>query len=644
MAGPLRWIPPLVLALSAAIAATAPAAEEAPAPFVRAYDTKTLFPAALPGEALAKCAGWLAVPEDNTSHKFAGDAVLANDKLAVVLRRAGAGAELYSAGPGGTWHARGVLAVCAAAAAAPAAGATIGPAATAMPVGETPTVTIVENTPGAAMLAATFRTKAGSPATARFRLTAGLPIIECRAADGTAAFEIRDAIRYLVVPELLAQDCVLGPAAMTGPRTGIPAENTLMALLGEGEAIGMFTWRSNERNADGLSDRQAAPAGATQPAASGGWTIRACRVECRPGESIWYSILQAPGIWCGRSLAMEDLGKTLTMDWKPPFLAKWRCGLACSEGQAVSGGLYEMPSDGKLAQVGGAIAYCVGSKLYTARCGFDPGQAQPRLSWIAEPAKPGGVYGASRLGVPPSGLAFYPIDRNSATGTAYCPIDVIRDTLGLGACQYILEVEGLGSDGEITPQQTGEWLVKLFERKRDVSQAKEIRRRLAEMRRCIAGKASRIRAYEETWTGILEQCRKAKASSNAQAAEAAVKVRQCGDFPEAMGPTWLPEGKHRAETAAKVGEGMSAMVDKLIGNPDGPKLIGGIRSSMEIIGEGDDKEIATWRMTMRRAKQCCRDLAESHPQAAELLGTVRAEAEGALRKKPSATADKGDGK
>ena len=93
---------------------------------------------------------------------------------------------------------------------------------------------------------------------------------------------------------------------------------------------------------------------------------------------------------------------------------------------------------------------------------------------------------------------------------------------------------------------------------------------------------------------------------------------------------------------------MMAMASKgileRISKPDPPEEMQKWIGSMRVVGETQDAILADRRMSMRRVKQLCRDLADSHPQAAEFLGKVRAEAEGALRKKPSAAADKGDGK
>ena len=66
---------------------------------VTLFDTATHSNEPLTGDLIAKRQGWTQVPEDSTSHAFKGDLVLMNNRLALVLRTGGAGAELYSIEP-----------------------------------------------------------------------------------------------------------------------------------------------------------------------------------------------------------------------------------------------------------------------------------------------------------------------------------------------------------------------------------------------------------------------------------------------------------------------------------------------------------------------------------------------------------------
>jgi hypothetical protein len=240
-------------------------------------------------------------------------------------------------------------------------------------------------------------------------------------------------------------------------------------------------------------------------------------------------------------------------------------------------------------------------------------------------------------------MAIYPVDRTAGTETAFCPIDVMRETLGVGACQYLLDIEGLGADGDITPQQTAEWVLKTFERKREGGQVAEIRRRLDAARRCVAAKSDHMRAYEDVVVRIHGLCKQAKGSGNGEAALAALWIdeyvavsaevsAEFGKDPDLTGVF--------AKTAASIGDDIL----QHIGKPDALTIARMATKTLHGLGENRDMILAAIRMEMRVIKQRARDLADSHPQAAEFLGKVRAEAEGALRKKPSAAADRGDGK
>ncbi|HUS90412.1 MAG TPA: hypothetical protein VM695_01135, partial [Phycisphaerae bacterium] len=82
----LKRLAPRV-AVVALLVTAAPAISAPPAsPFVRLYDTAKPSPQPLAPGVVAKRTGWRLVPEGDRTHRFTGDAVFANDKLAVVLR------------------------------------------------------------------------------------------------------------------------------------------------------------------------------------------------------------------------------------------------------------------------------------------------------------------------------------------------------------------------------------------------------------------------------------------------------------------------------------------------------------------------------------------------------------------------------
>jgi len=357
---------------------------EAPDPRTYLFDTRAPSPKPLPTQALARRAGWALVPEGNAAHQFRGDAVFFNDKLAIVVRPTGRGAEVYSRTAGGLRHR-----------------ATVGHVAMFSswldPIEK---LGIVDNGPAAVMLEATFRT--GKPASLRLRLTAGEGILEIRPGEGAAAVVALTRTRYAVVPDFFADDLVFDPKKWPGAY--LPTENTFLGLLDGGNAFLMCVWESSRQDV-------------TIARASQGKQRELClsAIQCRKGKRVWLAFLEGAGIWHGAERLFDP--RHAQGGWTPPFEAKWRCSLVKRAPIAASWDVAEGP---RINQVSGR-------------------NEGPCL--------------------------VYPIDRTRATPlTVTCPTDVLRATLGVGPCQYILDAERLAA--EATPDQVMDWLERELKRKR----------------------------------------------------------------------------------------------------------------------------------------------------------------------------------
>ena len=137
-------------------------------PFTYLLDTGSPSPTALSEAELARKTGWTIVPEDNLRHKFNGDTVFLNDKIMVVLRRSGCGAEVYSKTADGLKQ-RAQLFAC---------------AGGADRTTSLSSVRIIENNPAAVMLEAVFQTQRGKNVSATYRLTTGQICLEVSAGKG----------------------------------------------------------------------------------------------------------------------------------------------------------------------------------------------------------------------------------------------------------------------------------------------------------------------------------------------------------------------------------------------------------------------------------------------------------------------------
>jgi len=563
-AGLRCWSPVRGLLLVIGWLAGLPAGGQEETPFTRLFDTGRASAEALASESLAERPGWSLVPEDKVDHQFAGDAVMLNDKLTVVLRKRGSGAEVYAKAANRRVHR-----------------ATVGPVGSESAVNEAATtLKIIENTSGAVTVEAGF---AGSGAGAlRLRLTTGEAILEIRSGDGPKAVNVLTRALQVVVPDYFGDDVVIETAAPSpqpspplgkreaepnarpspplGEREGargklyLPAENLCLNLLAGGDAIVMCVWESPQQ--------EAWLAGAEGAKGTG---LCSCAIQCLKGKRIWLAFLEAPGIWHARSASAKD-------DWKPPFPAKWRCSLVRENGVADS---WDREAGPGPEQVG------------TRQAGF---------------------------------LVVYPLDRSAATPlTAICPTDVMRNTLGVGPCQYILAVEGMSAQGDPTPKNVMNWVEKQFELKKDKQAAADISQRLEQMTRHVGEARARIERYRQA----AERLRQLLAGQP-RAEPLRVILGDLDRFAAAgLAPTASPEQAKQ----------LAAGVTALIGKDDALASCRRLGEQLRSLGAVQDATLARCRMAIRRLKQEARALAANQPEAASLGHQVQGLAEEILQRR-----------
>ena len=104
-------------------------------------------------------------------------------------------------------------------------------------------------------------------------------------------------------------------------------------------------------------------------------------------------------------------------------------------------------------------------------------------------------------------MVVYAMDRNRATPlTTFCPMDVLRNTLGVGPCQYILQTEGLATDANPTPDNVMTWVEKQFSRKKEKKAAEEIREQLDQMVEHVGHAQARIDEYGRFAGEVRQLC------------------------------------------------------------------------------------------------------------------------------------------
>lgn len=408
--------------------------------------------------------GWTQLAEDDTKHVFKGDAVLMNNRLALVFRKDVAGAEIYSNEAGGsTWR------------------SAIRPALKE-PL-EAAELKIVENSSGSSTIQRTFKRANGSLITMGFELKMGQAFVEVLADDAYKAVRVVWPSRFAVMPDFFADDIVVDATLLPGDEAELPSDSFLLNMLGDGDAIGMAVWTNHQEE--------------VKVALAGKGADRFIAyndIPCGKKEKVWVAVLSSPGIWHTHEVAKADAGKILALDWKPPMPAMWRVDWRRDDGLADSWEMIMQRAGGdfiKQRMVGSADTLpenrrrwntVLGTFAYPCWIGKD-GQAslQPLKSKVKW-----------------SGPAvIYPLGRVAATPLdAFTVVDVVRATLGVGPCEYILDLEGQqGQYKGVATCANRDKLNPIYEKGEQVQRKKEVEKSLTDVVIFIRHIRSRIETY-----------------------------------------------------------------------------------------------------------------------------------------------------
>jgi hypothetical protein len=369
-----------------------------------------LTPAALAGKN-----DWTAIPPGKAADSFAGDAVLSNGRIDAVLRKQGGAVEVRAAradGPAVRLRLRLLT-------------------ASGKPAERLERVALVENTKGGACLEAIFRTAKGVEVAGRFRLKRGDVAVQAEPGAGAGKLRVECPGRFVVLPDFFADDITLDATRLPLGAVELPSENFVLHLAGQGDAIAMCAFENRQQ------DVKVTLAGEGERRQATGSEIGL------EGKKVWVALLEAPQIWHARGVESVDAGKVLPLDWKMPFPAQWRVDFARPDDltdswemllQEKDGGPYTKPSLlGAGADVLGADRRRWNTVLgtYPYPCWSDAGRRgylQPLKNNVLRFQGPALIYPINRvMQTPPD---------------AYTVVDVMRNTLGVGPCEHILDREG----------------------------------------------------------------------------------------------------------------------------------------------------------------------------------------------------------
>ena len=417
------------------------------------FDTGTVSRVAPSGQAVAERDGWTKIAEDKRPSRFKGDVAFSNGRVSVVLRKAGAGAELYAHGQDGPTL-RAVL----------------------MPtVGKGPirlvSVAVVENTSSEAAVDAVFRVSDGKEAGVRLRLQLGGTFVKTEPRGHVEALRLVAPCRFAVMPDFFADDIAVDAAELPEGNAELPGENFLLHMIGRGEAIVLAVWDQREKD--------------IRVAVTGEGNKRAIRASTIPYGSkgrIYVAVLEGPSIWHWHDVAKADADRILRLDWKAPFAAQWRVDWRQEDGLVDSWEMLLQRPDGdyfKPDWFSQSANYGTNDWMKSDRqrwttvlgrfqypCWID----NDNQGYLQPLKKPGKFQGPAVL---------YPLGRVGTTPLrALTVVDLMRATLGVGPCQYVLDVEGQKKQSAGIPTCDARTILNTIyaagrqkERKADVEQA-----------------------------------------------------------------------------------------------------------------------------------------------------------------------------
>jgi len=503
----MTWAGAVVLVVHSLASAAQP-----PAASVGVFDTGTSSPAPLSGRAIASKAGWTRLPEDGPACTFKGDAVLSNDRITVVFRRSGPGAELYANGAQ-VAVLRAVLAPMTDRAAARIA-----------------SVALAANTATETAVDAAFKMPGGKDATVRFVLQPGQVFVRTEPRGGVERLRLEAPCRFVVLPDFFADDIAVDAAELPVDRAELPSENFLLHMIGRGEAIVLAVWNQREE------DIQVALAGQDKAK-----VIQASEIPYGTKGNVYVALLEGPGIWHSHDVSKADADRVIPLQWKAPFAAHWRVDWRQDDGLTDSWDMLLQQPDGTYVKpdwFGQSDAYGTPDwmkpdrKRWTTVLGtFQyPCWIDKDGQGFLQPLKKPGKFQGPALA--------YPVNRLPATPLAtFTFVDIVRATLGVGPCEYVLDVEGQKKKAEGRPTcYSRTKLNTIYTNKEQKAKRAEVEQALADVLAFMRQIRTRIEGYVtfgHQTLAYLDEQKKARPDLAAFLSEMETAVRRIDDAVEA---------------------------------------------------------------------------------------------------------------
>lgn len=576
-------------------------------PFTRLFDTSVASSEPLAPSAMDARRGWTQIPEDQTQHEFAGDVVLLNDRLALVLRRNRAGVEVYARTSSG-FRMHGAL-------------APLGEAS----ANEFKSVRIIENAPSGVTIEASFDSMNATPLGLLIELLQGQLSVKTQASNGTKALSVKAPCEFAVLPDFFADDIVIDPAQVSVDTLETPSENFLLHLLDSGNAVVMNVWDNRDQDVRVHVDHVAKPA-----------KITSTEIEFGDKGSIWIAVMTAPGVWHKRGVLKSERGRILPLDWSMPFPAVWRVDWRRADQLTDS---WEMAVENQDGSFRKSELFEVSKDAWTDRDWW--ASEKPRWRWntgLGSYWYPCWIDRNGRAFLQPLSkrrsfvgpALVYAINRSADTPLdMFTVTDIVRNTLGMGPCQYILDVEGHKSNFKGRPTcDVRDTLNAIYEKGEHRSKSAEVTQALDNVlafMRLIRGRIEQYAQFAREIQVYLEQQRATKAAPEAFLDEMLKQARR------------VDEAIVERKEGLKTPEYATALVEKfrttLVGysGADAAGRCREITAGFVGIGENQDELVAECRQCVKLLRQRAVLAMAQDPNVSDVVKEIRARTQTMLR-------------
>jgi hypothetical protein len=321
----------------------------------------------------------------------------------------------------------------------------------------------------------------------------GQVFVAVKPGKGVGAIEVGGRTAYVLMPDFFGHDVVLNPKQLKSDVVSPPAENFLLNMQAGGDAIVMCVWQGplslgKEKKGDEKEPRVdllLTGKGADR-------LVEKTRHEC-DGKPLYVALLAKKALWFEKDIAADPANKPMTLEWaqpnvslistnwlqenKPmaldwarPYEAKWRAifvgkpGKVCGEFMVkdVTWDItYDSEHLGRRDDAGNPGMWWQGEwKFFTLPAWIQDKSSNKvfisiyadrdtRMNWpnkarLAQAKKENTPCVPQYPKSDFERLIVYAIDRRKETPlNEKTPTDVMRDCLGIGPCEYVLDREGL---------------------------------------------------------------------------------------------------------------------------------------------------------------------------------------------------------